>query len=43
MLEEGKRPPTLSALLRKWPVLLRAKFVLTKGPNDIAKGNVVAN
>ena len=33
-LEEGKRPPTptLSALVRKQPVLLRADFVLSKDP-----------
>ena len=33
-LEEGKRPPhpTLSVLLGKRPVLLRADFVLTKDP-----------
>ena len=39
-LKEGKRrpPPTLSALLRAWPVLLRADFVLAKDPKSSVEG-----
>ena len=32
---EKARTPTLSALLRQWPVLLRADFVLTKDPRPL--------
>ena len=32
ILEEGHPTPMLSALLRRWPVLLRADFILTKDP-----------
>ena len=33
--EETAPTPTLSALLRKWPVLLRMDLVLTKDPRPV--------
>ena len=37
--ERRRHPPQLSALLRKWPALQRADFILTKVPNSLYEGH----